>query len=110
MDDNTPKRTIHLRIDKTMHAVTIQAEKEEMFRKAAANINARLARYHDKYPTLDVDYCKSITLLDFAVESLQNQADHSAEPYKAALDQLTTEIEDALGIEPSEDPSTTNNQ
>ena len=81
------KLSIQLMIGKQMHPITIRRDKEEIFRKAAKNINERLGRYQESYPNLSYESCVSITLLDFAVEALE------------AVSALTREIEEALGCE-----------
>ena len=63
------KLSIQLMIGKQMHPITIRRDKEEIFRKAAKNINERLGRYQESYPNLSYESCVSITLLDFAVEA-----------------------------------------
>lgn len=93
------KLSIQLMIGKRMHPITIRRDKEEIFRKAAKNINERLGRYQESYPNLSYESCVSITLLDFAVEALQAQSNNDTKPYDEAVSALTREIEEALGCE-----------
>ena len=55
------KLSIQLMIGKQMHPITIRRDKEEIFRKAAKNINERLGRYQESYPNLSYESCVSIT-------------------------------------------------
>ena len=102
MADQNPspsdKLSIQLMIGKQMHPITIRRDKEEIFRKAAKNINERLSRYQETYPNLGYERCISITLLDFAVEALQAQHNNDTQPYNETVTTLTREIEEALGI------------
>ncbi len=79
-----------------MHSITIRREMEEIFRKAAKNINEKLSRYQVSYPNMGYEKSMSITLLDFAVYALQAEKDQSTEPYNDVVCQLTKEIEEAL--------------
>lgn len=103
------KINIQLMIGKQMHPITIRREKEEIFRRAASNINERLARYRESYPQLGYESSMSITLLDFAVEALQAAQDASTEAYDGIITALTKEVENALdgsvgrGISPEAD-------
>lgn len=96
------KLSIQLMIGKQMHPITIRRDKEEIFRKAAKNINERLGRYQESYPNLSYESCVPITLLDFAVEALQAQSNNDTKPYDEAVSALTREIEEALGCETAE--------
>lgn len=91
------KLSIQLMIGKQMHPITIRRDKEEIFRKAAKNINERLGRYQESYPNLGYESCVSITLLDFAVEALQAQNNNDTKPFNDVVKTLTLEIEEALG-------------
>ena len=97
-DNISDKLSIQLMIGKQLHPVTIRRDKEEIFRRAARNINERLSRYQETYPNLGYERSMSITLLDFAVEALQAAMDKSTAPYDEAVVQLTREVEAALHI------------
>ncbi len=103
-DQTTNKLNIQLKIGNQMHSITIRREMEEVFRKAAKNINEKLSRYQVSYPNMGYEKSMSITLLDFAVYALQAEENQNTEPYDGAVRQLTEEIEDALKtVRPSED-------
>ena len=95
---SSDKLSIQLMIGKQMHPITIRRDKEEIFRKAAKNINERLSRYQETYPNLGYESCVSITLLDFAVEALQAQHNNDTKPYDEAVTNLIREVEEALGF------------
>ncbi len=95
-DVPTEKLNIQLKIGNQIHSITIRRELEEIFRKAARNINEKLSRYQVSYPNMGYEKSMAITLLDFAVYALQAEQDHSAEPYDAAICALTKEVEDCL--------------
>lgn len=68
------KLSIQLMIGKQMHPITIRRDKEEIFRKAAKNINERLGRYQESYPNLSYESCVSITLLDLPLKLFRLKA------------------------------------
>lgn len=102
-DKTNEKLVIQLRIGKHQQPVTVRREKEEIFRKAAHNINERLSRYAESYPSLGYERCMTITLLDFAVEALQAAEDNRTTPYDKAIKALTIEVEEALGLSQEEE-------
>lgn len=101
------KLHIQLKIGNDLHPITIRPELEETFRQAARNINEKLGRYREAYPSLTYEKCVSMTLLDFAVYALQATKDNSTAPYDAALRKLTDEVEAALGLPSSDTPTPT---
>ncbi len=98
MADN--KLNIQLKIGNQIHSITIRREMEEIFRKAARNINDKLSRYQVSYPNMGYEKSMSITLLDFAVYALQAEDNHDITPYDGRVRQLTSEIEEVLNVTP----------
>lgn len=90
------KFVIHLLIGNQMHPFTVHKDKEEIFRKAAAQINDKLSKYQSTYPNQGYEKYMSVALLDFAVKVLQLEEKHDTAPFNQSLEQLTKEIEDVL--------------
>ncbi|GAY31464.1 hypothetical protein IMSAGC014_01065 [Bacteroidaceae bacterium] len=96
MSEVNDKLNIQLMIGNQMHPITIRREQEEIFRKAAKQINEKLGRYQQAYPNRGYETYMSIALLDFAVYALQAENDNSTVPYDKTVRELTQEIETAL--------------
>ena len=91
------KLIIKLMIGNQMYPISVKREQEEIFRKAAKDINEKLQRYQTTYPNQGYEKYMSIALLDFAVKVLQLENSNETAPYNLSLEQLTKEIEQALG-------------
>lgn len=96
MAGETEKLVIRLMIGNQMYPISVKREQEEIFRKAAKDINEKLQRYQSTYPKQGYEKYMSIALLDFAVKVLQIENNNETEPYNRSLQQLTAEIEEAL--------------
>lgn len=90
------KLVIRLMIGNQVYPISVKREQEEIFRKAAKDINEKLQRYQSTYPNQGYEKYMSIALLDFAVKVLQIENNNETEPYNRSLQQLTAEIEEAL--------------
>jgi len=99
MSETLPNKLhITLKIGKDNLSITVLPEIEETFRRAARNIDEKIARYRESYPSLSYEKCLSMTLLDYAVYAIRATKDNSTAPYDAALRELTSEVEAALGL------------
>ncbi len=98
MENNkvSDKIVIHLLIGDNTYPFNIPREREEIFRKAAAQINNKLNKYKAVYPHQGNERYMSVALLDFAVRALQVEDENSTHPYNNLLAELTKEIEDVL--------------
>lgn len=99
MTDANDKFNIQLMIGNQLHPINIRRDQEELFRKAAKEINEKLARYQLTYPNRGNETYMSIALLDFAVYALKAEKNNDTAPYDKTIRQLTAEVEEALGIE-----------
>ena len=97
MAENKDKLIIKLMIGNQIYPISVKREQEEIFRKAAKDINEKLQRYQTTYPNQGYEKYMSIALLDFAVKVLQLENSNETEPYNKTLAQLTLEIEQTLG-------------
>ena len=97
MTEIKDKLIIKLMIGNQMYPISVKREQEEIFRKAAKDIKEKLQRYQTTYPNQGSEKYMSIALLDFAVKVLQLENTNETEPYNKSLEQLTLEIEQALG-------------
>ena len=97
MNTDSDKLIIKLMIGNQLYPISVKREQEELFRKAAKDINEKLQRYQTTYPNQGYEKYMSIALLDFAVKVQQLESSNETAPYNQALGQLTLEIEQALG-------------
>lgn len=97
MAETKDKLVIKLMIGNQIYPISVKREQEEIFRKAAKDINEKLQRYQTTYPNQGYEKYMSIALLDFAVKVIQTENNHETEPYNKTLEQLTLEIEQTLG-------------
>ena len=97
MSEVKDKLIIKLMIGNQMYPISVKREQEEIFRKAAKDINEKLQRYQTTYPNQGYEKYMSIALLDFAVKVLQLENNNETEPYNKTLEKLTLEIEQTLG-------------
>lgn len=96
MNESQDKFVIQLMIGKQVFPISIRRDQEEVFRKAAKQINEKLARYQTAYPNQGYENYMSVALLDFAVNVLQLEQLNATEPYRQAIATLTAEVEEAL--------------
>ena len=108
MNESQDKFVIQLMIGKQVFPISIRRDQEEVFRKAAKQINEKLARYQTAYPNQGYENYMSVALLDFAVNVLQLEQLNATEPYRQAIATLTAEVEEALKGQPqgSDTPET----
>ena len=96
MNESQDKFVIQLMIGKQVFPISIRRDQEEVFRKAAKQINEKLARYQTAYPNQGYENYVAVALLDFAVNGLQLAQLNATEPYRQAIATLTAEVEEAL--------------
>ncbi|EJX00877.1 Cell division protein ZapA-like protein, partial [gut metagenome] len=63
MAGETEKLVIRLMIGNQMYPISVKREQEEIFRKAAKDINEKLQRYQSTYPNQGYEKYMSIALL-----------------------------------------------
>ncbi len=97
MSELGERLTIKLMIGKQFYPITIRAELEEIYRKAAKLVNERLNMYQTKYAGQAYEKYMSIVLVDFAVKVLQAEQEHSAAPIIDTIEKLDAELEEVLG-------------
>lgn len=97
MVNESDKLVIKLMIGHQLYPISVKRDQEEIFRKAAKEINEKIQRYQTTYPNQGHEKYMSIALLDFAVKVQQIERSNETAPYNQALEQLTLEIEQALG-------------
>ena len=97
MEHLNDKLVIKLMIGNQIYPISVKREQEEIFRKAAKDINEKLQRYQTTYPNQGYEKYMSIALLDFAVKVLQLENSNETAPFNKTLEQLTAEIEETLG-------------
>lgn len=100
MPDQTVSEKLHiqLKIGNELLPITIRRDLEEIFRQAAKNINDKLGRYREAYAMFTPERCVTMTLLDFAVMSLQAANNADTRPYNEAIVKLTEEVEEVLHV------------
>jgi cell division protein ZapA len=97
MSENNERFVIELMIGKQKYPINIFRHQEEVFRKAAKEINRKLRIYEEKYPNQGNEKYMSTALLDFAVRAVQLEKNNDTSPFIEKINQLTSEIEDVIG-------------
>lgn len=92
MEEKKDKLVIQLLIGKQVYPITVRRDQEEVYRKAARQINEKLGRYEQSYPNLSYERYTSVALLDFAVQVIQTQMQKDQSPYEDVVKRLTDEI------------------
>lgn len=90
------KLTITLDIGGKHIPLTIAREQEEVYRKAGSLINEKLAVYSNRYSDRDNEAILRMALIDIALHYSAEKDSNDAGPYKKLLENMTSEIEDAL--------------
>lgn len=96
MEEKKDKLVIQLLIGKQVYPITVRRDQEEVYRKAARQINEKLGRYEQSYPNLSYERYTSVALLDFAVQVIQTQMQNDQSPYEDVVKRLTDEITQLL--------------
>lgn len=90
---------IHLHVyDEEIEAVIHDRAEEEFYRAAAKMITDRYNIYAQRYKAHKSDHTIALmTLIDIALQYSKERARNDTAPYNDILNNLTAEIEDALG-------------
>ena len=96
MEEKKDNLVIQLLIGKQVYPITVRRDQEEVYRKAARQINEKLGRYEQSYPNLSYERYTSVALLDFAVQVIQTQMQKDQSPYEDVVKRLTDEITQLL--------------
>lgn len=96
MPNNEDKLVIKLMVGNQLYPISVRRDQEEVFRKAAKDINEKLQKYQTTYPNQGYEKYMSIALLDFAVRALQIEKDNSTSLYSDIITALTKEIEQVI--------------
>lgn len=97
MAEVSDKLVIQLRIGNQLHQITVQREKEKIFRDAADFINEKFNKYRATYPNQSQEKYSAVVLIDLAVQILQIHNNNDTQPFIESMEQLTKEIEETLG-------------
>jgi len=98
MSDNEERFVIQLMIGKQLYPINIFRHQEEVFRKAAKEINRKLQLYESKYPHQGYEKYMSTALLDFAVRVAQLEKENDTSDFVECMTKLTAEIEEVINI------------
>lgn len=96
MPNNEDKLVIKLMVGNQLYPISVRRDQEEVFRRAAKDINEKLQKYQTTYPNQGYEKYMSIALLDFAVRALQIEKDNSTSLYSDIIIALTKEIEQVI--------------
>lgn len=96
MPNNEDKLVIKLMVGNQLYPISVRRDQEEVFRRAAKDINEKLQKYQTTYPNQGYEKYMSIALLDFAVRTLQIEKDNSTSLYSDIIMALTKEIEQVI--------------
>lgn len=96
MPNNEDKLVIKLMVGNQLYPISVRRDQEEVFRRAAKDINEKLQKYQTTYPNQGYEKYMSIALLDFAVRALQIEKDNSTSLYSDIITALTKEVEQVI--------------
>lgn len=89
------ERKIHLVIADMTFPITIQSEwDEEMYRKAAKQINNKLNTYRAHFQQEGLERLIAMVAFEFSYKALSMENKNDTQPFKDKLKELTTELED----------------
>ncbi len=91
MTDN--KQNITLRIDCHEVRLTVDRDKEEVYRKAAVTLNETYKRYAETYPQLSVEKLWVYTALEVAVNLHSDIRDKDLQPLLDKLKELNDKLD-----------------
>lgn len=86
------KQNITLRIDCHEVRLTVDRDKEEIYRKAAVTLNSTYRRYADRYPSLPLDKLWVYTALEVAVNLHSDIRDKDLQPILKKIEELNDKI------------------
>ncbi len=101
MSENSEKLTITLLIDQDTHQFIVPRNEEATYRAAAQRINDKFARYRYHLRELSLQKYNALVLTSLAADLLQEENKKDSLPFLLSMEQLTREIEEALGESPS---------
>ncbi len=98
-EQNRENFRIHLHVyDEEIEVVLSDRTEEEYYRAAAKLITDRYNIYAQRYKAHKSDHTIALmTLIDVALQYSKERAKNDTAPYNDILNNLTAEIEDALG-------------
>ncbi len=102
--EKTDSLTINLNIFELQEPLrlTIPREKEEVYRKAALQINAAIKQYRQKFQVTPLEKILSMVLLNFAVKSLNVADEQDINPLMKELEALEANLKTYLDTSVSE--------
>lgn len=93
-------RKINLVIADMTFPMTIHSEREEeMFRKAAKQINDKLNKYRIHFPKEGIEKLMAMIAFDFSYNALNLEDKNDTQPFKDKLNELTLELEQLFSKE-----------
>ena len=88
-------RKINLVIADMTFPMTINSEcEDEMFRKAAKQINDKLNKYRIHFHKEGIEKLMAMVAFDFSYKSLSLEDKNDTQPFKDKLKELTSELEE----------------
>ena len=87
------KQNITLRIDCHEVRLTVDRDKEEIYRKAAVTLNETYRRYADHYPQLSIEKLWVYTALEVAVNLQSDVREKDLRPLLKKLAELNKKIQ-----------------
>ncbi len=103
MMDNNEELEIHVSIADSTYPMNINRKDEELYRKAAREMNDKLNKYREKYPKEDMLVHLKMTAFHFAFKVVCSEDRNDTRPYKDKLDQLAREMEELFQKEGQEE-------
>lgn len=93
-------RKINLVIADMTFPMTIHSEREEeIFRKAAKQINDKLNKYRIHFPKEGIEKLMAMIAVDFSYKALNLEDKNDTQPFKDKLNKLTLELDELFSEE-----------
>lgn len=96
------KLKIHLRIDNELYPLVIDRDKEELYRKAAKQIDYKLNKYRSMYPEFILAKHWAMTALELSFENVSLKDRNDTQPYAEKLKQLADDIDECIHPKPDD--------
>ena len=87
---------IHLLIDNERYPLIIKREEEHLYRDAAKQIDYKLNKYRNKFPSLNTEKYWVMTALELAFENMSMKDRNDTQPYLEKLKQLEEDIDECI--------------
>ena len=96
MENKSDKFVFKLPIGKQVYTITVNSDKEEIYRKDSRMFSEERGHYEQSYPHLSYERYTAVALLDFAVQVIQLQTQKDQSLYEETVNRLSGELNNLL--------------